>query len=65
MTQKVFDPTKRIKLLNDDEISRLFHLCNENADLFLKLMPEHPWLMLIKKDPSQALRGLIWFRDQP
>jgi hypothetical protein len=65
MTPKGIDPTKNVKNLSDDEISRLFHLCNENVDLFLKLMPGHPWFMLLKKDPSAALRGLAWFRDQP
>jgi hypothetical protein len=59
MTQKVIDPSSNLKNLTDDELSRLFHICKTNADLFLKLMPGHPWLELVKKNPTQALQGLV------
>lgn len=65
MQQRTYDPTQNIKKLTDDELSRLFHVCKENADLFLKLLPGHPWLELVRKNPDLALKGLVYFRDQP
>jgi hypothetical protein len=62
MTQKIIDPTANLKALTDDEVSQLFHVCVTNVDLFLKLMPDHPWLDLLKKNPNQALQGLMFIR---
>lgn len=63
MTQEVIDPTSNLKNLTDDELSRLFHICKTDADLFLKLMPGHPWFELVKKNPNQAMQGLVYVRQ--
>lgn len=61
---KVYNFGDGIKKLTDDELSQLFHICREHTDLFLKLLPGHPWLELVKKDPSSALKGLVWIQEQ-
>jgi len=59
-----YEPAKNLKNLSDDELSRLFYVCRENVDLFLKLMPSHPFFLLIKKDPQMALKGMTYEREK-
>lgn len=63
MNQKTYELGSGLKTLTDDELSRLFHICKENVDLLAKLMPGHPWLELLRKNPNDALKGLVFARE--
>ena len=62
---KTFTPSTHLPKLTDDELSQLFHMCLDHVDLLIKIMPGHPWLELLKKDPQKALIGLTYMRDKP
>lgn len=64
MSKNTIHPEQNLKKLTDDELSRLFHICKENVDLFEKLLPGHPWIEMLKKNPSMALQSLVYFTTQ-
>lgn len=65
MQKITFDIVGNLPKLSNDEMSQLFHMCKENVDLLLKLMPGHLWLELVKKDPQKALIGMVFVRENP
>lgn len=53
--QKIHSLDETIKLLTSDELSRLFFVFCQNADLFSKLIPNTPFFDMIKRgDTNQA-----------